>query len=289
VVVVRHALRDPVYGAIWQQDELRGDDLVVMRKGQRGAAVDEAIAPERVTGWSAVRFVLDGPLVARAADRAVDVRPGDLLLSRAFGDAPARALEDRCESLTLVWRSDSRIGASLAHNDVLRPSPLARLSLLRLAGVLAVAPAPMVRSAAFDAIDALRSAGLPFETDGRRGVVDATDGERAIARALERVLFPLSSQPMAIDLARALGVCPRHALRCVNGYFRRYYRLASSWREYVRGMRVMLGAFFIGQPSAATERIARLLGFGSATALCHAFRDAGLPSPLAVQRALLKG
>jgi hypothetical protein len=35
---------------------------------------------------------------------------------------------------------------------------------------------------------------------------------------------------------------------------------------------------------ARTERVAELLGYGSATAFCHAFAGAGLPSPGEIRR-----
>ena len=38
---------------------------------------------------------------------------------------------------------------------------------------------------------------------------------------------------------------------------------ARSWRDYVHGLRIMLGTFFIGQPGATTADVGRLLGFGA--------------------------
>ena len=75
--------------------------------------------------------------------------------------------------------------------------------------------------------------------------------------------------------------------RRANDHFRRFHISVSSWRQYVQGMRVGLGSFFMSQRRARTEHVSRLLGFGSPTSFCHAFHDAGLPSPLAVQRQLL--
>jgi hypothetical protein len=285
VIVVRHAHTDPLHGGAWRQDELRADDFVIVREREHGSVVDETIMPERVAGWTAVRFVLDGPLAVRGAD----LHAGDVVLTSTYGDAPARTLEHRMDTLTLIWRADSAIGSALASADVMRPSPRAARSLVNLAERLAVDDTSIVTGAAFDAFDALRAAGVPLANvrDMRASMRSATAGEHEIARVLGRVMCSLASQPMAIDLARGLGVCERQALRRVNAFFARYYRTARSWRDYVSGMRVLLGTFFIAQPAATTEHVASLLGFASATSFCHAFQDAGLPSPLAVQRSAL--
>jgi hypothetical protein len=288
VIIVHHAIEDAVHGGRWQQDELRGEDFVVVRERQRGAVLDEALVPERIPGWSSIRFVLDAPLVAHAPGGTLDLRAGDVVLSREFGDAPARSLLDRYDSLTFVWRADSAVGAAPEGVGVVRPSPHAARALLRLAESMAVDDAAHASAAAFDTLDALRAAGLPLAHDARAAIATriATRGEHEVARVVERALSRLSAQPMAVDLGRGLGVCPRQALRRVNDYLARYYRSLTTWRDYFRGMRMVLGTFFIGQPGATTEHVARLLGFGSPTSLCHAFHDYGLASPLAVQRAL---
>ncbi len=280
VIVLRHETSDPQHGGVWRQDELRSDDLVVVRERQRGAIVDERIMPERIDGWSAARFVVRGPL---ATERA-DLREGDVLFLPTYGDAPARTLDDELDTITILWRSGGVVGEAVSTADTSRPSPRASLALRRLAESLAAEGPPLVREATLGALDALRAEGLPLSREPHLAL--PTQDEMEVARAVEQVLLPLSRQPMATDLARALCVCERHAMRRVNAYFARYYRSLTTWRDYVRGMRVLLGTFFIAQPKATTESVSRLLGFSSPTSLCHAFRDADLPSPLAVKRAL---
>lgn len=273
MIVLRHAMSDPQHGGVWRQDEIRGEDLIIVRERQRGAIVDERIVPERVEGWSAARLVLDGPLTTAAGD----LREGDVLLTPAYGDVPARTLDDVLDTITIIWRSNGAVGGPLASADRVRLSPLALRSLQRLAQSLS-------DDDALDALDALRAAGVPIARDPF--IAPPTRDEIEVAQAVERVLLPLSNQPMTVDLARALGVCERHAARRVNAYFSRYYRSLTTWREYVRGIRVLLGTFFIAQPKATTESVSRLLGFSSPTSFCHAFRDAALPPPMTVKRAL---
>lgn len=45
-----------------------------------------------------------------------------------------------------------------------------------------------------------------------------------------------------------------------------------------------IGALLMTSRRARTERVAELLGYGSAAAFCHAFAGAGLPSPGNVRR-----
>ena len=106
------------------------------------------------------------------------------------------------------------------------------------------------------------------------------------ARTLWHRAMDLESQPMAVDLADALGVSERHALRQTSQFLQQFHLSASSWRELMQCLRLEIGTFFMSNPNAKTEDVSRYLGFRSPTGFCHAFHDAGLPSPQTIHRDL---
>lgn len=285
MIHLHHELGDPELGSTFTQHELRTKDFVVVRSihdgGRNDDALENAVAPEG-SGWSSVRFVLQGPLAIRQGSGGPTLDRGDAFVATHAHTAPGRTLTDRSDVLALAWR---RAGEDGAYAGMLSLSPAARGGLVQLANVIASRDTPGAILAAREATFGLRAAGVVLPADGPR--TPTTSGALAMARALERVFFPLAARPMAIDLAQALGVGQRHALRLANAYFRDYYAGASTWRDYVHVMRIGLGTFFMSHPRARTEKVSQLLGFGSPTSFCHALQEAGLPSPSAVQRALL--
>lgn len=283
MILVRYTAAGPREGARWFQHELRSDDLIVIRDCHRGGILDETLLPEGATGWAGVRCVLEGPVAVHRPGGTTDLHPGDVFVSPIAGSAPVRSLTSVTDVLHIVWRCEGAGGSAIAGEDALSLSPQTRASLRALVDALATDDAPPLH-ALDDSLAALRAEGIPVRGPSSVGT---PGGEEEVARALERVMFPLSSQPMSVDLARALGVGEHHALRRVNQYFQRFHLSTRSWRDYLRGQRLALGAFFMGRPDATTEEVACALGFRSPTSFCHAFQDAGLPSPRALQQALL--
>jgi AraC-like DNA-binding protein len=288
LLVVRHAVHGPGGQTEWRQEELRSRDLVFVRSRYLGAHRDEAFAAEFAEGCASIRFVLGGPLVASVGGKPTDVREGDLLGVATHGTSRARTLEPGSDVLFVGWRVGSSVGDAMPRDVHLGASPAAAASLRRLASLLADrdAPEPSLERAASDAIGALRAEGFPLGADAP---LAAQADARRLAMAMETSLGGFASQPTALDLSRALGVGEHHALRRANEWFRRFYFGVSGWREYLRRRRLDLGAFFMGRPDARTEDVARALGFRSPTSFCHAFHEARLPSPRAVQSALLGG
>ena len=277
----------PETGAVFTQHELRDNDLIVIRTVHAGGRNDDALEQVMTTEgseWSGMRFVVDGPLLVRHGAGATVVSPGEAFASPAWRDAAARSLTDRSDVLAIVWRSPGpRV---IGGHGLVTLTPPARAGLLRLAGTIAERDTASAVWAAREAIACLRAVGILVNEVSRAPLPPP---DHAFARALERTFFPMTSCPMAIDLARALGVGERQALRRANAFFRHYYASGSTWRDYVRVMRVGLGTFFMSHPQARTEHVSRLLGFASPTSFCHALHEAGLPSPRAVRRALLSG
>jgi AraC-like DNA-binding protein len=212
---------------------------------------------------------------------------GDTHIAPEWSDVTLRGLRRTTDYVRLFWRARGTMSDELEASGRIGIVASTHTTARRLAEALVSSDPASARAAAFDVIDGLRSSGVPFigeACDPRRHEVPAA--AHAMARALERVLTPFSGQPMAIDLARQLGVGEAQALRRVADHFGRYHVTVGAWREYVRGMRMALAAFFASVRGARTEHVSRLLGFSSPTSLCHAFLKAGLPSPMELQREL---
>ena len=285
---LHHTAFDPETGAVFTQHELRENDLIVVRSVHAGGRNDDALEQVMTTEgseWSGVRFVVDGPLLVRHGSGATVVGAGDAFASLAWRESAARSLTDLSDVLLIAWRSPGPRPAG-GHALVPLTAP-ARAGLVRLARTIAERDTASAVWAAGEAIAGLRAAGILVNEVSRDPLPPA---DHAFARVLERTFFPMTARPMAVDLARALGVGERQALRRANAFFRDYYASGSTWRGYVHVMRVGLGTFFMSHPRARTEHVSRLLGFASPTSFCHALHEpAGLPSPQAVRRALLVG
>lgn len=273
-----------------RQDELRSDDLMILRMAQTGGIVDESLdrpRAGRATEWSRIRVVLDGPIHFRAGS-GVEIGRGEIFGSSAV---PGRSLARSSDWVDLVWRNGSAIGERLPESVVLRLSPSAFERIGVLATALRRRDLPAVLGAARAVLADLRAEGLPFEPDAlsEAAATAAAAADRAapeFARVLEPLITDLASQPMAVDLSRALAVCERQAMRRASQHFQRFHLSASSWREFMSCLRLEMGALFMSAEGARTEEVSRYLGFASPTSFCHAMKDAGLPSPQALQAEL---
>ena len=181
----------------------------------------------------------------------------------------------------------SVIGDRLTDGVVLRLSAKSLERVKLLADSVSRGDVGATSEAARNVLADLRAHGLPFAPDalggkGPRIDVSSTD----FARVLWSLAGNLSGQPMAVDLSEALRVSERHALRRASSFLRRFCLSASSWREFMNALRLEMGAFFMSAPGARTEDVSRFLGFASPTGFCHAFQDAGLPSPQRIHHEL---
>lgn len=281
---MHHQFGDPLSGALWTQDELRTEDLVVVRATHHGGQHDDGVERAVTTGGSshaAVQFFLEGPHQLRQNAHDIEIAGGTVSASHDLRASVSRSMSHRSDVLVLAWRKESALGRALAHDDLLDLSPKGRAALAQLAHAMRANDRPV--DALRNALAALAAAGVPVDPNVR--FAPPTAGEIEVARAIEATVFPLTARPMAVDLARALGVGERQTLRRVNTFIAKYYASGSTWRGYVHAMRIGLSAFFMSHPRATTEHVSQLLGFSSPTSFCHALQLAGLPSPSAMQRA----
>ena len=141
-----------------------------------------------------------------------------------------------------------------------------------------------------DVLTRLRAAGLPFDVWRARDIVaPVPEPCQRVARALGRALSRLDLRPSSRDLEAELGVSRRRVADLVAEFGARFgINGGRDWRTMRDQWRLVMSVMAMSNPRARTEDVARAVGYGSANALCHACREAGLPSPGAV-RGLLAG
>lgn len=163
-------------------------------------------------------------------------------------------------------------------------SPRDRERAMAIARAFEVAPSPQHAAAM---LDLLRAAGLPFE---RLRAADleaqsAAETEQRLTDSVMTSLAHLERFPAIEDVVGALGWNARTVHRRLERVAERYVLPWSHWRSALHHTRITQAVRWLGAPGATTELVAKLTGFRSPTALCHAFADAGLPSPGTLARA----
>ena len=118
-------------------------------------------------------------------------------------------------------------------------------------------------------------------------VVLATPAPRLnrVGRAIDEALSRPGSRPMVVDLSLALGCSERQARYLVREYAGAYaLQGAREWRTLVGTWTTYLAGLLVTARDANTEKISRVLGYGSPNAFCHALGNAGLPPPGELRR-----
>jgi hypothetical protein len=276
----------PSSQARYSQHELRGADWIITRTRHEGAVLDEAFSQPTAAheSWGRIRIVLDGEVLVRRADGEVVLRSDEGIASPTWTSEPSCALTPTCEWVDMHWRYGSALGERLTEGGAFRLPKSGRVPFLEVTEALSLGDAHRAQRAAFETLDVLRASGLPFGLGAARIANGVSNDAHAFAYALENTVNRLADQPMAVDLAKVLGVGERQALRRANDHFRAFHLTVTSWREYMIGVRLAMGAFFGAAPGARTETVSKVAGFGSPVSFCHALHAAGLPSPQVLQR-----
>jgi hypothetical protein len=115
-------------------------------------------------------------------------------------------------------------------------------------------------------------------------------GEQELLSHLDRHLNALATAPMIVDFADALRATPRTLTRRIGNLHERHGltgRGGKSWRGHRDAYRLVIASIFATHREISPRQLARLVGYGSVEALDHAFRNAGLPSPVALRSSVL--
>lgn len=216
-----------------------------------------------------------------------EVRTGDLALSDQRQHGTEAYAGPTSRLLALEW--DPRVmGAGRAGSvGIDRIDPRTLAALADCASRLERAPTDAHASAAaIEIVQRLRALGLPLARIDA-GVLRRTsdDGEQRLADALGQSLSRLREHPDLEDVSGELGWSTRLVNRRVGDMVARYGIPWDGWRAMLRSFRLTTALRLLSVPGATTEGVAKLTGFRSPSALCHAFDKAGLPSPGAFVRA----
>jgi hypothetical protein len=243
--------------------------------------------PTIVPRWPVLTIALDGTGVVRQKDAAILGTTGELVWAPSGAEFRARSGDRGVRCLVVQW--DPRVLSGPTDARLTRAPLRARdfASIGAAADRIALSGYDTAR--ARDAVDAL------FDVLRALGFVDARpprepSATTRLARAgevVDQCLSNLSANPTALDIEGALRCSPAHARRTMQSYVARLgFSDAKNWRELRTSWRLYMGALLMTSPRATTDLVARALGYGSPVAFCHAFTNAGLPSPGSVRAAV---
>jgi len=227
-------------------------------------------------GRIALTLVLEGGARFEEGGRRAFLEPGDLVLDALSGTEAHGGVTS--EVLVLEW------------NPVFGGAPEAgRFELARLGPRdherIAALARTFDRDASVDTmvtlLDIVRSVGVPLERLTRGDVEHgaAQPEQQALADAVTTSLSHLEGLPAIEEVSDALGLPQRTVNRRLRAMADEYNLSWTHWRSALHQTRVLTAIRLLAAPGATTELVARLSGFRSPTGLCHAFAEAGLPSP----------
>jgi hypothetical protein len=279
----------PETGFVFSQTELRSPSLIIAHHRLRGTRWSDHLMPyrsKRPEQWPNVHVLLRGNVAVDSPSSQVgastELNPGSLVLSEDWGAAPLRVLSDEVQVLFVAWRGEpSGPHAARRSFGCTRATRAVLAAASELASLMDEAVSPLTVLAVEQLMRALRAAGLC----DRAPVVENPFSPvevRTLSRfseTLTRLQAGSGERLMAVDLADALGCSERTTLRVSSAYFRSLYVSVDSLRDYVASGRLWVAAAAMLSTGARTEIVSRRLGYSSPVALCHAFADAGLPSP----------
>lgn len=276
----------PLAGAEIALDRAIGERVVFRRFSIGELVHDERLlsAPMR-PDRSRLTLMLEGRLTSFAGERAHELARGDYIACARLGSVRSRSSAG--VMLEIDW-DPGGVGGELAPELVLGTLPPGALERTEALSE-ALTRRPLDAAVARAALESLRAQGLPFEPDALEAELAAGSAEdQRVMAALDAVLCRLDQSPDTQDFVTALGCTRRTLTRRLRRLAERHrmYERAEDWRserDFYRGLVAMM---LLSHPDATTQSVARMLGYRSPQALCHAFRRARLPSPGRVRRAL---
>jgi AraC-like DNA-binding protein len=237
-----------------------------------------AIGRETRPTRARLTMVLGGRVVAYLAGQSLELGPGDALhvhpLSEFFGV--------EIEPLTVLELDWDCRGASASLDKIRLPESL----LVAAAGLADRLRDARTRAPAFAAagrrfFERLAASGIAIQDDT---AFDHVDGPgQHIMDAVDRALGELRCRPQLVDVQARAGRSRWTLARSLHAlgecYGLRGLRGRDDWRALRDFRRLLVASILMTHPQATTRAVALEVGYGSADAMCHAFANAGLPSP----------
>ncbi|MBX3234482.1 MAG: helix-turn-helix transcriptional regulator [Labilithrix sp.] len=299
MLLFRRSFAMPSIGAYYTLVDHAHSAFRVRIEHGRGVACDEAMMFPAVA-WSGYgdRPRLDVVLRGRVRDVENGVvrwlTPGDYAIGRALDSLYMRIEGDEVLLLSIEYNLGS-LGTSAPIG-----LPTGALASAAVADITADAEELLRvgRGPNQDAIVAgaigrlfarLRAEGVPFDAWRARDlVVPVAPALQRVADALGSSLSNIGGAPGTRDLEQALGVSRRRVSQLVGELASRYGMNGMDWRTMRDRWRVGSSLLAMSNPRARTEDVAAAVGYQSANAFCHAYRQANLPSPGSVRTELAR-
>ena len=260
--------------------------LVLRTVRIEGLSFDErmAVAPMRESR-SRLCFVLEGELWAFHAGRVLHLTAGDLLTVPAIG-----AVRTRSDDLVVLELDFDSSGLECSAPQVVQPNAALIESAGQFSGLLASRRTRLgdLSRAARALLAAFEGAGLPLVPKCFDSAGLVSEAERTLLAAIDNSLERLADHPDVADLEGFTGWSRRTVHRHLRAFSDKYrmYQGSQDWRARRDFYRRLVALFYLSHPDASTKNVYALVGYRSASALCHAFRNAGLPPPNQVRSRL---
>jgi hypothetical protein len=265
---------------------VRHPHFVLKIVDSRGVLSDDRVLsglpiPMSVPGWPMVTMVFHGHGLVRADGRGAEIVPRHVVWTPPGMDYRART--DGTRAMLLQWDPEVFGGLGPTGPDRLR---VASADFFRVREAVAATV-----SAGRDTTRAATAVVALFEVLRAQGLVSTRPDVGDLARpvdpivvragvAIDVALSTPGMTPGSVDIERYLARSPAQTRRIVRQYADALrMHGASSWRDMLHVWRAFVGAALMTAGRATTEGVAHLLGYGSPVAFCHAFAQAGLPSP----------
>lgn len=292
MLVSARTFEAPSLGASLSRRIVRHRSFFVKLVGMRGVVMEDSlVAPSRlaiVHGWPLLTIPVAGCGVVRSGRLASRLEARELAWTPSSGDYRARVEEHGVQALVVQWDPAvfGRAGDTAPVKAALGARDYERIHAVTRRIAEAGYDARRASAAAADLFAVLRSLGFLDTTAAAGDLLTPVDPHVVSAgAAIDRVLSAPCLAPAQLDIETAIARSPAHTRRLVNRYAEAL-RLqgARGWRDLLGTWRLYLGTVLMTAPRATTEAIARLLGYGSPHAFCHAFANAGLPAPGELRR-----
>lgn len=280
-------LHVPGLDAFHRSVEVRTPELRVCAHRGRNVASDfgllERCVPflHRLTR-PAVSVLLEGRGRFEEDGRRVAVAPGDFVHSDQARAGTEAYTGTPCAWITVDW--DPALGDGPARG-LFEVGRIRAADREHLAAAAAGLDGAGVGDAVVDIFAILRANGLPVERVAGLDLDEAQATDQRLQAAVARHLSNLAEKPAIEDVASDLGWNARRVHRRLDAIAAKYAFTFSHWRGSLHYARLLAALRLLSAPEATTRDVARRTGFRAPSALCHAFSEAGLPSPRAPWRA----
>lgn len=303
-VLFSHRHHAPTPGVSLALDRVITPKWIARHVRLQGVVQDERLTTGLGRGTADARarlkVVVAGRLEATVGDRAFDLGPGDFLFVPRIADSLTCGGDD--ETLELDWDDDASLGGSVVATPM--AGRLGRRAIAATARVTeclgdARGETPPHAAAAFasaltDAADAFAAEGLPIDRAGAREACTTAsertselESDQRLLTAIDRTLEALHDGPATVELETRLGWSRRTITRRTTELHARLGlsgKDGESWRAVRDFYRLLVGTILASNARMTTGALSESLGYASPDALCHAFANAGLPSPSALRR-----